>query len=178
MGGSLPSSSPSSSGTSTSSEFFHSTLHSHSPSKLRERDNGFHGEDRFLFHAVADRSGGHPGPQVQMQEQHPQDHHGGGQAHQRGRRDRAGPSGPRGRRHHHRSVGQVRQEGEGQMPRPQVRDWAGAAVRGRGQEHRGEGDRSELAVGRTVGSHRQPPRQDRGHPLLDILQPSAISQAK
>ena len=44
----------------------------------RETIDGFHGEDQFLAHAVADRSGGHPGPQMQMQEQHPQAHQGGG----------------------------------------------------------------------------------------------------
>ena len=115
---------------------------------------------------------------MQMQEQHPEAHHGERQTHQRGRRDRAGPSGPRRRRHHHRSLGQVRQEGEGEMPRPQACDWAGAPVRGRGQEHRGEGDRSGLTVGRTLGSHRQPPHQDWGHPLLDILHQLTISQVK
>ena len=55
------------------------------------------------------------------------------------------------------------------MPRPQVCDRVGAPVRGRGQEHRGEGDGSEHTAGRTLGSHRQPPRQDWGHPLLDNL---------
>ena len=64
------------------------------------------------------------------------------------------------------------------MPRPQVCDRAGAPVRGRGQEHRGEGDRSELTVGRTLGCHRQPPRQDQGHPLLDILHQLAIGRVK